>query len=540
MLQMLGVFAEFEHGTIVERTKVGMERKAKSGKFVGGNIPYGYQLVPEKGLVINEDEAVLVRKMFRDYVVGRDGVSRITSKLNQAGYRKRSGKVWDKRMVLHMLRNPTYIGKVRWKTVYEGEHQPIIPEDLFRNVGKILKERSEEMKGRQFHNGNSRLLTGIIRCAKCKSPMYGSTGTKKNGIAIPYYVCRKRQVQHACKQDYIRADRLEESLVRDVKSMFQDDKLLDQIWKETNKRLEAEKPDVDKQIKKVEVETTKTRKRIERYFDAFEAGTLQPEVCNEKVQDLSSQVGELEAEKRKLEACRKSLGLPVLDKEHVAELLENFDQVLEAGTGEQKKHLLRKLVKKVLIHEKRKIEVWYRLPNPPNIRTLAHMAPRMCQYTNPQESVQSGVFLRVIHVAARGSAGYVQQAVDLIRGSGSPICTFARRVPTNSNVVARASPRPGVRPPNVVTLLQQAITWRESLDSGQIPNQAAIARQEGITRARVTQILALLRLPPDIRDQLLSSPRAENGRVLTERSLRPLLRHQGPSYQQAALQQPPD
>ncbi len=37
MLQMLGVFAEFEHGTIVERTKVGMERKAKSGKFVGGN-----------------------------------------------------------------------------------------------------------------------------------------------------------------------------------------------------------------------------------------------------------------------------------------------------------------------------------------------------------------------------------------------------------------------------------------------------------------------------------------------------------------------
>ena len=35
MLQMLGVFAEFEHATIVERTKVGMEKKAKGGKFGG-------------------------------------------------------------------------------------------------------------------------------------------------------------------------------------------------------------------------------------------------------------------------------------------------------------------------------------------------------------------------------------------------------------------------------------------------------------------------------------------------------------------------
>jgi site-specific DNA recombinase len=49
MLQMLGVFAEFEHATIVERTKVGMEKKAKSGNFVGGNVPYGYRLDPEKG-----------------------------------------------------------------------------------------------------------------------------------------------------------------------------------------------------------------------------------------------------------------------------------------------------------------------------------------------------------------------------------------------------------------------------------------------------------------------------------------------------------
>jgi len=64
MLQMLGVFAEFEHATIVERTKVGMEKKAKGGTWVGGVVPYGYGLDPEKGLVICEEEAAIVRKMF--------------------------------------------------------------------------------------------------------------------------------------------------------------------------------------------------------------------------------------------------------------------------------------------------------------------------------------------------------------------------------------------------------------------------------------------------------------------------------------------
>ncbi|HWM64650.1 MAG TPA: recombinase family protein [Solirubrobacterales bacterium] len=44
MVQMLGVFAEFERATIVERTVAGMQRKAERGEWVGGNIPFGYRL----------------------------------------------------------------------------------------------------------------------------------------------------------------------------------------------------------------------------------------------------------------------------------------------------------------------------------------------------------------------------------------------------------------------------------------------------------------------------------------------------------------
>jgi len=91
-VHLLGVFAEFEHATIVERTRVGMEKKAKTGAFVGGVIPFGYSLDPEKGLQVNEDEALLVRKMFRMYALGEKGAFTICNELNENGLRTRNGR----------------------------------------------------------------------------------------------------------------------------------------------------------------------------------------------------------------------------------------------------------------------------------------------------------------------------------------------------------------------------------------------------------------------------------------------------------------
>ncbi len=42
MLQMLGVFAEFEHATIVDRVTAGIERRAKEGRWYAGRPPFGY------------------------------------------------------------------------------------------------------------------------------------------------------------------------------------------------------------------------------------------------------------------------------------------------------------------------------------------------------------------------------------------------------------------------------------------------------------------------------------------------------------------
>ncbi len=143
------------------------------------------------------------------------------------------------------------------------------------------------------------------------------------------------------------------------------------------------------------------------------------------------------------------------------------------------------------------------------------------------------VYFRIVHLALRkdGKNDCERQIVEPSLGpkgafgNGNTGSLFRRR-PKGRAVSAipppRGSPRPIREPktPRVVELLRKAIEWQGLLESGQIPSQAEIARQEGLTRARVTQILSLLNLAPKIQQYILSMPKMSSRPVVTERSLR--------------------
>lgn len=71
-------------------------------------------------------------------------------------------------------------------------------------------------------------------------------------------------------------------------------------------------------------------------------------------------------------------------------------------------------------------------------------------------------------------------------------------------------------------MLRKALAWRQELDSGAVANQADIARREGVSRARVTQVLMLLRLAPEIRERVLAMPAMVERPAISERLLRPI------------------
>ncbi|MBK8164693.1 MAG: hypothetical protein IPK64_01890 [bacterium] len=74
----------------------------------------------------------------------------------------------------------------------------------------------------------------------------------------------------------------------------------------------------------------------------------------------------------------------------------------------------------------------------------------------------------------------------------------------------------------MVEFLRKAQDWRRQLDAGDVRTQSEIARREGISRARVTQIMALNRLAPEIQDRVLSLPAMVHRSVITEKALRPI------------------
>jgi site-specific DNA recombinase len=317
-----------------------------------------------------------VKKMFAMYALGKEGTQTICRKLNDTGCRRRSGKKWDKRVILNILRNPVYVGKLRWREVsYEGNHDAIVSEVLFSQAQELLDQRREDVSGRRWNNG-SRLLSGLMKCGRCQRPMVGISCRKKEGESVPYYVCTQRLSTHDCEQDYVRADLLETAVVQDLKAMFQDEGLMARIWAEANKRLDSEKPDLAKDIRRVESQMADVRARLERYLEAFETGKLAADVCNQKVRDLKARLAELEADRRGLEERRERLSLPAMDRECLRKILADFEEVMATAENPKMKHLLRRLVKKVLVHDRHTVEVWYGLPRPGSVRIEGKLAGR--------------------------------------------------------------------------------------------------------------------------------------------------------------------
>ena len=80
MVQMLGVFAEFERATIVDRVIAGMERKAARGEWAAGGPPFGYRIDAQSGhLVVVEDQAALVPVIFDLYLSRRMGARAVAN-----------------------------------------------------------------------------------------------------------------------------------------------------------------------------------------------------------------------------------------------------------------------------------------------------------------------------------------------------------------------------------------------------------------------------------------------------------------------------
>ncbi len=127
MFHIISAFAEFERNLIGDRTKFGMEKKAKDGGFIT-KAPRGYKLI-NKELMIDQNKAGEVNVIFNEFLESTISLTQLAKKHNitTSGIKK-------------LLMNKTYIGVVKYAgEESQGSHKPIINLELFNKVQEKLK-----------------------------------------------------------------------------------------------------------------------------------------------------------------------------------------------------------------------------------------------------------------------------------------------------------------------------------------------------------------------------------------------------------------
>ena len=138
-LNILLSFAQFEREVIGERIRDKVAASKARGMWMGGKVPLGYD-VRDRKLVVNEAEAARVRRVFELFAETGSGVETMR-RLQDEGVTSKSGRPLDKGDVYKLLNNRTYVGEVAHKgKVFPGEHQAIVPQELWDRAHAVLRE----------------------------------------------------------------------------------------------------------------------------------------------------------------------------------------------------------------------------------------------------------------------------------------------------------------------------------------------------------------------------------------------------------------
>jgi len=233
-LTIMSGIAQDELRRLSSRVKFGHQQAIKNGVVLGNSRIFGYRK-DDKRLVIDEDEAKMIRMVFELYATGQYSMKQIENRLWDAGYRNHNGKKIAHTTLSNVIANPKYKGyyvgnKVRiidlftkkqkflppedW-VMFKDESGEIVPaivsEELWDQANAVLAQRSRDVKARLNKCTHGNLLTGKLICTHCGTPYYRKdsmyqgqrrskwvcSGKIKNGAdSCPSFTIDEDEIQH--------------------------------------------------------------------------------------------------------------------------------------------------------------------------------------------------------------------------------------------------------------------------------------------------------------------------------------------------------
>jgi site-specific DNA recombinase len=358
-----------------------------------GGAPYGYRYIrrtdtSEARYEITEDEAQVVREIFRRYTEDQVSIGELARWLTDEKIPTRTGKSrWDRSVIWGMLRNPAYVGRAGFLKTGSTDKRPAInrkarlqgravsshhvkydrPQEEWITIAvpAIITEDTFELAGRRladnrrFAARNSKepsLLMGLAACQSCGYAYY-RTSTRTAKRKIYYYRCLgsddyRYQGGRICDNKPVRADYLDEVVWGQVTALLADPTLIQGELDRRLTEMRAANPATAERAR-LERELTRTTKAIARLVQAYQEDLL-------TLDELRAGMPDLRAKQTTLKASVDALDAHQLDRETYLKLAENLEgflarlrQTAETATIEDRQKVLRSVIKEVLVGPER-------------------------------------------------------------------------------------------------------------------------------------------------------------------------------------------
>ena len=355
VLNVLLSFAQFEREMTAERTRDKVHAARRKGRWTGGPVPLGYDLVDGK-LVVNDLEAVTVREIFTLYLQHRS-LFAVMAELKARGrltkrYVTKAGTVrqadhWDKRAIIRTLKNPVYVGRMPCNgESFDGDHEPIVELETYEQANALIGGRTtRDPKPTNY------LLKGLMRCGGCGAAMTPASSNRR-GREYRYYRCKTRELRgkDACTTMPVAALAMENLVLNRIRDANVSGGMAREVEVALQARLKQERQAAMEEKRGVPGQLKRLRAEAEKLGASIVAAAKgQKAVLQGRLAEVGETIARHEAREAELDAKLAELDARKVEGEWLVEALRNFDRLWEVMTPENRQRLVGAVVDRITV-----------------------------------------------------------------------------------------------------------------------------------------------------------------------------------------------
>lgn len=317
VLTIFGALAQEESANTSKRVKFGKKMNAEKGRVP--NIVYGYDktIGDYFNLAINEEEAAVIRQIYKWYIEEGYGAAKIANMLNAKGIRTKRNCQWSQNATCRILTNELYTGKIingkqevadfltgqrtekdetEWMVTERPELRIIEPE-MYEKAQEILECRSKTFKLTKERQSNKYLFSTLIKCKECGWSFRRTVRTYKNTYIR--WVCSghngrgadscpnaqtvdEEELIEVLSEYFSELLKAKKNVIRHVTGEFQ------RVYKAKDENLNYEK--------ELNAQLHKLQKMRQKYMDMYTDDLITREELNEKIGGTKQEIERLENE----------------------------------------------------------------------------------------------------------------------------------------------------------------------------------------------------------------------------------------------------